>query len=467
MNQPPMLTVETFTKGFMHPFMRKILTALVFLTCAALLVINEINFRATSLAFDDAAAARRANLQLQSLMLAVSDAESTQRSYLLTGDERYQADFIQHMSDIDTQAGQLAASAQVGVRDSVNALLGQVREKQKVMNETVQLQMAGNVAGWRRIVDSGVGRELMRKIQAQGAHVIAFNNLRLKRFDVQARQSLLMARLAMAGMLLFAVGMIILIWRQTVTKERREARVQQLLEAERTQLEKTVEQRTHSLRRLAAHLQLVREDERGRLARELHDELGALLTTAKLDVARMRTKLDRNSEGAQDMLERLAHLAQILNNGVALKRRIVEDLTPSALGNLGLVPALENLTRDYASSAGIAVITRLEPVQLGKDKALTVYRLVQEALTNCSKYARASQISVELWTVDDQAHVRVRDDGCGFDTSQLATGSHGLAGMQYRVETQQGCIRIDSAPGRGTTIAAQLPQDPVPENGTV
>ena len=460
-----MLTVETFTKGFTHPFMRKILTVLVFLTCAALLVINEINFRATNLAFDEAATARRVNLQLQSLMLAVSDAESTQRSYLLTGDERYQADFIQHMSDIDTQSAQLSTRVQVGVRDSVDALLAHVRDKQKIMGETVAMQMAGDVQGWQRIVQSGAGRELMRKIQAQGAHVIAFNNLRLKRFDVQARQSLQIARLAMAGMLLFAVGMIILIWRQTVAKERREARVQQMLEAERIQLEKTVEQRTESLRRLAAHLQLVREDERARLARELHDELGALLTTAKLDVARLRSRVDKSSASAQDTLERLAHLAQILSDGVALKRRIIEDLTPSALSNLGLVPALENLTRDHAGNTGMAVVTRLEPVQLGKDKALTVYRLVQEALTNCSKYARASRITVDLWAEGDTAHVRVCDDGCGFDTSQLATGSHGLAGMQYRVETQRGSIQVDSSPGNGTTISVQLPQDPAPEGG--
>ncbi len=454
-----MLTVETFSKGFTHPLMRKILTALVFLTCAALLVINEINYRATSLAFDDAAAARRVNLQLQSLMMAVSDAESTQRSYLLTDDERYQADFIQHMGDIDSQAAQLASGAQVSVRDSVHTLLSQVRDKQRVMSQTVQMQMAGDTAGWRRVVDSGEGRELMRRIQAQGAHVIAFNNLRLKRFDVQARQSLQVARLAMAGMVLFALGMIVLIWRQTVAKEKREARVQQLLEAERLQLEKTVEKRTRSLRRLAAHLQLVREDERARLARELHDELGALLTTAKLDVARLRSRLDKNSEGAPDMLERLNHLAQVLSDGVALKRRIVEDLTPSALSNLGLVPALENLTSDHARTAGLPVITQLQPVSLGKDKALTVYRLVQEALTNCSKYARAGQISVELWTEDGQAWVRVHDDGCGFDTSSLMTGSHGLAGMQYRVETQQGRIRVESAPGQGTSITAQLPLD--------
>lgn len=462
--QQAMLTVETLAGWFTHPLLRKILTVLVFLSCAGLLVMNEINFRSTSLAFNDAVEARRVNLQLQALMLSVSDAESNQRSFLLTGDERYQSDFVQHVADIDAHVAQLPAAAQVGARESLETLISLVRAKQKIMRATVGLQLEGKVQDWKTVVNSGAGRELMRQIQAQGAHVIAFNNLRLKRFDGQTRQSLQVARLAMAGMILFALGMFVLIWRQTVARERREAQAQQALETERTHLENTVARRTQSLRRLAANLQLVREDERGRLARELHDELGSLLTAAKLDVARLRSKLDKQGGASQDMLDRMQHLTATLNDGIALKRRIVEDLTPSALSNLGLVPALENLSRDHAKMAGIPVIARLQEVPLGKDKALTVYRLVQEALTNISKYARASRITVDFGPEGACARVCVQDDGCGFDTSQLATGSHGLAGMQYRVETQNGSILIDSAAGCGTTITALLPLDPPKEN---
>ena len=108
-----------------------------------------------------------------------------------------------------------------------------------------------------------------------------------------------------------------------------------------TSLEQEVAARTAQLTELAQHLQTVREDERSRLARELHDELGALLTAAKLDVARLKSRL--GASAAPRLAERLAHLNDALNGGIALKRSIIEDLRPSSLSNLGLVAALEIL----------------------------------------------------------------------------------------------------------------------------
>ena len=106
--------------------------------------------------------------------------------------------------------------------------------------------------------------------------------------------------------------------------------------------------RTAQLKELAQHLQTIREDERSRLARELHDELGALLTAAKLDVARLKSRL--GSDATADAAERLAHLNETLNGGIALKRRIIEDLRPSSLSNLGLVAALEILLREFGAA---------------------------------------------------------------------------------------------------------------------
>jgi len=108
-----------------------------------------------------------------------------------------------------------------------------------------------------------------------------------------------------------------------------------------------VRDRTTSLANLATYLQQVREDERGHLARELHDELGSLLTAAKLDVARLKSRL---GDQAPEALQRLQHLTETLNRGIALKRRIVEDLRPSSLSNLGLLPSLEILTREFSSA---------------------------------------------------------------------------------------------------------------------
>ena len=158
-------------------------------------------------------------------------------------------------------------------------------------------------------------------------------------------------------------------------------------------LEAEVAERTTQLTELTYHLQMAREDERARLARDLHDELGALLTSAKLDAARIRARL---AGSAPEALERLAHLTQTLDGVIALKRRITEDLRPSSLDHLGLAVTLEILARECGERLGVAVHLELEPVRLAPDAALVAYRVVQEAVTNISKYAEARSKSTRL-----------------------------------------------------------------------
>jgi len=208
------------------------------------------------------------------------------------------------------------------------------------------------------------------------------------------------------------------------------------------------------LTELAQHLQTAREDERSRLARELHDELGALLTAAKLDAARIKSRL---AGASPDAAERLAHLNATLNDGIALKRRIIEDLRPSSLNNLGLLSALEIQGREFAERSGIQVECDLQPVTLKPSAELTVYRLVQEAFTNIAKYAKAKRVEVKLLAGDGVADISVRDDGVGFDTQVRRASTHGLLGMRYRVEAERGRFSIESRPGAGTLVRATLP----------
>ena len=206
---------------------------------------------------------------------------------------------------------------------------------------------------------------------------------------------------------------------------------------------------------LARHLQTVREDERSHLARELHDELGGLLTAAKLDLARMRSRL---VQAGPEVAERVTHLHATLDAGIALKRRIIEDLRPSSLDNLGLSPALRILCHEWSAASEIPVEVELEEMSLSAEGSLVVYRLVQEALTNVAKYAHARRVSVKLAMAETegQALVLVQDNGRGFAAAQRTPG-HGLAGMRFRVASIGGELTVDSAPGRGTTIKARLP----------
>jgi signal transduction histidine kinase len=219
-------------------------------------------------------------------------------------------------------------------------------------------------------------------------------------------------------------------------------------------LEAEVAARTAQLTALNGQLQRAREDERHRLARDLHDELGALLTSAKLDAARIRSRLAGVAPEAE---ARLAHLTETLDSIIALKRRIVEDLRPSALTHLGLVATLEILLHEFAEMSGLVVHAELGPVRLAPPAGLVVYRLVQEALTNVGRHGRARRVWLSLAEQDGQVSVSVRDDGVGFDPATLPTTAFGLVAMRYRVEAEQGVLNVRSAPGQGTTVSARLP----------
>jgi signal transduction histidine kinase len=183
--------------------------------------------------------------------------------------------------------------------------------------------------------------------------------------------------------------------------------------------------------------------------------MGALLSVAKLDVGRLKSRLpDIRPEAAA----RLLHLNETLNSAIALKRRIIEDQRPSSLSNLGLVAALDIQAREFAEASGLQVTAVLEPVPLSASSELTVYRLVQEAMTNIAKYAKAGQVRIVLGPHPKGAEVSVSDDGIGFDVAaQRRSSAHGLLGMRFRVEAEGGRMEIAATPGEGTRISATLP----------
>ena len=269
----------------------------------------------------------------------------------------------------------------------------------------------------------------------------------------QGNSVLLLAGLAAVVSVIISLLALFMYWRQRSMIDKLRQELQRTIQAGRDRLETEVSLRTVQLTELTHHLQTAREDERHRLARNLHDDLGALLTSAKLDAARIKSRL---ADRAPEALELLAHLVSTLNSGIALGRSIIEDLRPSALSNLGLVATLEILTREFAEISGVEVHCELEPVELEVSAELMVYRLVQEAITNITKYARAQNVWVRLATDNGQVEVSVRDDGVGFDTSVQPRSAYGLVGMRFRVEAEGGTLALVSAPGQGTLIQVKL-----------
>jgi signal transduction histidine kinase len=323
------------------------------------------------------------------------------------------------------------------------------------LEEVVRLFDEGKAPSALELVRSGIGREVMAQLRTEAGALSMQQNERISGGLADIFDTLRLNRLALTTLTILALLALVLYVRQGHQLDRQRRERQSEAAAERDRLELEVASRTVELTELARHLQTAREDERAHLARELHDELGALLTAAKLDVARIRPQLLKT---APDLMPRLVQLTESLNSGIALKRRIIENLRPSTLSSLGLVPSLEILCSEFKAASGLDVDMDLSPVTLSSSAELTVYRLVQEALTNIGKHAHARRVQVRLGLADGQAEVRVGDDGAGFDTQALTRGSHGLRGMRFRVEAECGQLSLRSAPGQGTTIVARLPQ---------
>ena len=293
----------------------------------------------------------------------------------------------------------------------------------------------------------------MDAIRTQADQLVGISNEALFKGRTQIAEALKLARMGIAVVALAALIAFYSYLRQSHSLHSAGERQQQALQRERNVLENEVRDRTAMLAELATHLQDVRETERGYLARELHDELGSLLTAAKLDVARLKSKLADSA----DAMQRLQHLTDLLNSGIALKRRIIEDLRPSSLSNLGLIASLEILGREFADRSGIQIEMALEPVVLDEGLQLTIYRMVQESLTNIGKYAEASEATIVLKNYENHVIAEVRDNGKGFEPQKVRPATHGLAGMRHRVEAAHGKLGITSTLGQGTLISAMLP----------
>jgi signal transduction histidine kinase len=434
--------------------------ALALLAACILIGINETGYDQSTNALDEIAEASRTRASLNRVLQYVLDAETGSRGYLLTGDPRYLEPYNAAVAEIGHQLDALRViyTANQDEYATLGALTRNVQRKLAEMDLSVRMRKQGNEDAWKFVLMTDVGKEQMDAIREQATKLINGSTGRMEVSQVQVRKSLLLSRIGIAAVAMAGLLAFYLYLRQTTALELAGERQQQVLQQERDLLERQVRERTATLAELATHLQEVREEERGHLARELHDELGALLTAAKLDVARLKSRL--GPQVAPEVTQRLQHLTESLNSGIALKRRIIEDLRPSSLSNLGLTASIEILAREFSERSGIEVAAGVEPVDLDESRQLTVYRLVQESLTNVGKYADAKQVDISVRNYGNHVEVDIKDDGKGFDVSQAKPSTHGLAGMRHRVEASGGHLTVISTPGKGTRISAVLPKVP-------
>ena len=247
------------------------------------------------------------------------------------------------------------------------------------------------------------------------------------------------------------------------------------IERRDVELEERVQERTRQVERLYAELQgkeelrthllekliSAQEEERARIARELHDEAGQSLTGIVMSVEAAASSLPPRASVSQERLERAKTLAQ---DTIEEIRKLVMDLRPAALDDLGLMPALRAYAEERLADRGVRVY--LEPSKLDQRLPQHVesclFRVVQEAITNIARHAHARHAHIQLRRRNRSLTLLVEDDGTGFDMAEILesadkTRALGLLGMQERVALCGGSLQVESTPGKGTRITAELP----------
>jgi signal transduction histidine kinase len=225
------------------------------------------------------------------------------------------------------------------------------------------------------------------------------------------------------------------------------------LEASNLELRRSREE----LHELATAGATAREQEKSRVARELHDELGQTLTALRIDIAWLE---ERASGGDERVAAKFAAMRALLDDMVAATRRIAADLRPLLLDDLGLVPAVEWLVQNFERHHGVECRLEVDPpdIDLADPQSTAVFRIIQESLTNVARHAGASRVEVTLSRADGEIRVRVRDNGRGFDPAgPRRPQSFGLTGLRERAHLVAGHIDVNAAPGRGTVVEVSIP----------
>jgi PAS domain S-box-containing protein len=227
--------------------------------------------------------------------------------------------------------------------------------------------------------------------------------------------------------------------------------------SERKRAEQNLKQSHAQLRHLTSHLEMVREEERRGMAREIHDELGQSLTCLKMDIHWLSNHLSNEDE---NIYEKLHVVNQQIDHTVHTVQRISSELRPRLLDDLGLAAAIEWQAGRLQDRLGIEVeiVSDPEHIKLSEACSITIFRIFQEALTNVARHAKATRVEIFLIHQEEQVTLTVRDNGLGFSQDKMSNpDSLGLLGMRERAWLLSGELEVTSEPGKGVTVLLTIP----------
>jgi signal transduction histidine kinase len=406
---------------------------------------------------------RRAQAQLArvvDLYQLLMNAESGHRGYLLTGEATYLEPYHRADGRIGVVTRELAEAYQgkdERVRTTIRDLGIVAVDRMTQMKETVAIYEQQGPAAGLRLANSASRHETMTRFRELAEITRDYERaLMASALENWERELTLAGRLNLATLLL---GLVLTLIAATSLARNQRQRAESAAELERQhdELKSQFDAQADELTELARHLQHVQEEERARLSRGLHDELGGVLLAARMDV----TWMQQHAAGDDaEIRKRLERLKQVLDQGIELKRRVVEELRPTLLDTMGLLAALRWQSEETCRRANLRFTERFpdEEPQFNRAGAIALFRVVQEALANVAKHARASEVDIALELTSRDVVVTVRDNGIGAAPAELnRPRSHGIAGLRHRVQVLGGRLDISSAPNRGTTVQVRVP----------
>lgn len=404
--------------------------------------------------------AHGALIELVGIQALLFQAESAERGFLYTGNQAYLAAMTDNEPQIAARLSTLrtmvdSSPAQKSLADRLQKI---ATEKFSEMNKAIAIKQMGQEDAARALVMTDQGKKLMEALEtdiSQGLQVQeqVRSSLLTKVDDIQ-----LAIRWGFAA-ILFINALLILAGAMTVVRDMGRKRAELVRLDERAAvLASEVALRAEELRALSAHLLQVQEKERHTIARELHDELGGTLSAVKMDILMGRDAASKR--GDEKSVARLQRALVSIDSGVQFTRRLIEDLRPTLLDNLGFEAALQSMTEQFSERCSVSCAISLPDGELNLTSAqsTTLYRICQEALTNVMKYAKAKQVTITLTSDGSHWSLMLADDGVGLDTTKRDRSiSHGLLGMRERIVALGGTFDIQGPAGHGTTLTATFP----------
>jgi signal transduction histidine kinase len=219
----------------------------------------------------------------------------------------------------------------------------------------------------------------------------------------------------------------------------------------------TILQSREELRNLTQRLHKIREEERMKISREIHDDLGQRLTAMKMDLSWINKHIPKNN---QNLVQRLEAMISLTDSTLDITRKIALELRPAILDDLGLIPAIEWELQQFAkrTNCSYTVNLRKANVRMDRDRTIIIFRILQEALTNIIRHAHATHVDVRLTNDKNKAHLSVNDNGIGIDFTKLTDqDSLGIMSMRERAGAMGGTISIRNGKEGGTVVSLELP----------